>query len=67
MYCIISIISIDDGSWYNDNCGIRRGFVCQKPVGGTVPPHLSTTVAVPGFCPTDFFGSGTKQNSVHII
>ena len=51
---------LDNNDWFNDNCGIERGYICEKPVGGgTIPPVISTTpTQVEGYCPRGYYGIG---------
>ena len=43
------------GWWYSTNCGLKKAFVCRKPMDSTDIITPAPTVVVDSYCPSGYF------------
>ena len=50
-------------SWYNENCGLTKGFICRRADNiMTTPRTPQPTGVVSGYCPRDYVPAGRCVN-----
>ncbi|XP_023932410.1 macrophage mannose receptor 1-like [Lingula anatina] len=48
------------GTWNDDNCGDKNGFICKRHKDSRTPVTTQPTPALPGNCPRGYYAIGNK-------